>query len=183
MPERRSSLIAIGGFALLTVVSPAHAQQKTPPVPPAKAAPAPQPAPAQPVPAQPEPQGGKTAHALEGTWKVYWIDQNKASEMRIGQVTAVPNLTSLVGSMATLDGEACPLNGSVVDALTGTFLDGLETKAQQISAYVVIRAQCANRQVWIEGFGLPSGRVLISGRATMIATNGARSYFAVGIGR
>jgi hypothetical protein len=128
-------------------------------------------------------EGGKPVHALEGVWKVYWIDQNKASEMRIGQVATAPNITSLVGSMATLDAEACPMTGSVIDALNGSYQDGLETKSHQISAYVVLRAQCPNRQIWIEGFGLPAGRVLISGRATIIDAAGKRSYSAVGLGR
>ncbi|WP_156647862.1 hypothetical protein [Methylobacterium sp. Leaf87] len=170
----RAGLLAAIAIAM---AGAAHAQPK--PAPPAVPGPT---APDLPAASNPAP-GGKPAHALEGTWKVFWLDRNKSTELRVGQVSVTPNLTSLVGSMATLEGEACPLTGSVLDTLNGTYIDGLDTKSQQISAYVVIRAQCPNRQIWIEGFGLPKGRVLISGRATSIEANGSRTYLAVGLGR
>jgi hypothetical protein len=160
---------------------PVRQAPRPPAAPSPPAAPNPTAAPAAKA-AVPQPQE-KPTHALEGAWKVYWINENKTSEMRIGQVVRGEGLTNVVGSIATLQAEACPLTGTVVDSLTGQFIDGIETKMQQISAYVVLRAQCPTRQIWIEGFGMPNGRVLIPGRATVIGSKGDREFHAVGLGR
>ena len=122
-------------------------------------------------------------HMLSGVWKVYWMDQNKTTELRIAQVYPGREVTNFVGAMATLGGEACPITGTVIDTLAGRFSDGLELKAHMVSAFVVLRAQCQSGQIWIEALGLPAGQVLMSGRATSIAANAARSYTAVGLGR
>jgi hypothetical protein len=42
----------------------------------------PAPAPASP----PQGQPGAVDHVLAGAWKIYWLEQNKATEMRVAQV-------------------------------------------------------------------------------------------------
>jgi hypothetical protein len=103
--------------------------------------------------------------------------------MRVAQVFPGAALTNLVGAMATLSGEACTMTETVIDTIAGRFTDGLEEKIHTLVAFTVLRAQCPSGQIWIEGLGLPAGRVLISGRATFIAPNGERTYASVGLGR
>lgn len=122
-------------------------------------------------------------HVLEGVWKLYWLAENKATEMRIGQAFAGKGVTTFIGALATLSGEVCPVTGTVVDRMQGQYVDGLEQKTLAISAFVVVRAQCASGQLWIEALGLPSGKVLMSGRATSMPTGGQQTYLSVGIGR
>jgi hypothetical protein len=65
------------------------------------------------------------------------------------------------------------MTGTVIDTIAGRFTDGLEEKIHTLVAFTVLRAQCPSGQIWIEGLGLPAGRVLISGRATFIAPMGS----------
>jgi hypothetical protein len=37
--------------------------------------------------------GAAESHVLAGVWKVYWLEENKSTELRIGQVFPGPNIT------------------------------------------------------------------------------------------
>lgn len=171
---------------------PAAAPAKKPAKKPAKAAPiAPAAAEAAPVP-KGEAQAPESAdpltkppppHSLQGDWKVFWLNDNKVTRLNVVQVSPGAGVTSFIGAISKLDGEACTLNGTVLDALAGQYAAGPETREIAISAYVIIRAQCSKGQVWIEAFGFPSGKILLSGRASFIPAEGARSYAPVALGR
>ena len=122
-------------------------------------------------------------HVLEGAWKVYWIDENVSTQMRVGKAFSGKGITTFMGGLATLSGEACPMTGTVVDGLAGQFSNGPEQRMLNISAFVVIRVQCVNSELWIEALGLPAGKVLMSGRATAIPKEGAQQYLPIGLGR
>ena len=122
-------------------------------------------------------------HALQGDWKVYWLNDNKITRLNIVQVSPGAGQTSFIGAIATQGGEACTLSGTVLDTLAGQYAEGPETREITISAYVIVRAQCAKGQIWIESFGFPSGKILLSGRATFIPAEGPRSYAPVALGR
>lgn len=122
-------------------------------------------------------------HVLQGNWNVYWFGDSKVTRMNIVQASGAGGLTNLVGAFATQDGEACPLTGTVFDLVNAQYEEGPTVKTIGISAYVLARAQCQKGQLWIEAFGLPTGKVLMSGRITFIPNEGQRSYVPVALGR
>ncbi|MEN3952053.1 hypothetical protein [Iodidimonas sp. SYSU 1G8] len=126
---------------------------------------------------------GSRPHVLQGLWKIYWLDQNKQTEMRIVEVFPGKGTTNLVGAMALMSGVVCPMTGSVSDTMTGEVVDGLEKRIVTTSAFVTLKAQCPDRQLWVEAFGLPSGPYLMNGRATQIDKADRRSFGAVALGR
>jgi Flp pilus assembly protein TadD len=95
----------------------------------------------------------------------------------------VAALDNRVGALASQEGEACTVNGTVVDTLNAQFAEGIEMRTLAVQSYVVAKAACAKQQIWIEAFGLPNGKVLMSGRATMVPQEGERRYLAVALGR
>lgn len=169
-----------------TTAAPAKKKAKKPAAAAAPAAPAQDAAaePAQAVAPADAAVPAKTGHVLEGDWKVYWIGDDKTSQLKLIQAqSAGKGLTNFVGALASADGEACPVNGTVVDSLNGQFAEGIEMRTLAIQSYVVAKAICAKQQIWIEAFGLPNGKVLMSGRATIVPAAGERSYLAVALGR
>jgi hypothetical protein len=122
-------------------------------------------------------------HALQGNWIVYWYGVNKSTIMNVAQASGNNGLTTFMGALATLDKEACSTVGTVIDSAKLQYQDGPATKTLSVSAYVIMRVQCKNSQIWIEAFGLPAGKVLMSGRATLIDLSGKRSYAPVALGR
>jgi hypothetical protein len=122
-------------------------------------------------------------HVLEGAWKVYWLDQDKVTEMQISNAFAGQGVTNLMGAMVLLNGISCPLTGNVVDTMEATYKDGPERKTIDVSAFVTLKVQCETRVMWIETMGLPSGPFLMVGRATQIGANGERAMGALALGR
>lgn len=132
----------------------------------------------------PAADAAKKGHHLEGEWKVYWFGEDRTTQMNIVQVTQQnPGLTNFVGAIGTPSGEGCAVNGTVVDSLNGQFAEGIEVRTLAILSYVIAKANCAQEQLWLETFGLPSGKVLLSGRATFVATDGKRRYAPIALGR
>jgi hypothetical protein len=174
----RSGTVAL---AMACMVPPALAQAPSPPaqkLPPKKppAATAPQ-APAAPAPTD------DSKHMLLGDWNIYWVADNRTSKMKVFQAQTLNGVTSFAGALATAYGEACTFSGNVLDTFTGQFADDQNIKTVNVSAYVIIKGLCDNGQVWIEAFGLPSGKALMSGRATFINMQGNRNYVPVALGR
>jgi len=122
-------------------------------------------------------------HVLQGNWNIYWYGINKVTYMSIAQASGSGGITTFMGGVSTLDKEACSTFCTVIDAAEAHYQDGPTTKTISMNAYVIIRVQCKNSQIWIEAFGLPSGKVLMSGRATVIDVNGQRKYLPVALGR
>jgi hypothetical protein len=123
-------------------------------------------------------------HVLQGEWKVYWISEDRTTQMNVVQASQTqPGLTSFIGAIGTPSGEGCPLTGTVVDNLSGRFSEGIEVRSLAIISYVVAQAACAKDQLWVEAFGLPNGKVLMSGRATFVSADGKRRYAAIAFGR
>ncbi len=168
--------------------SPPPAAHNAAPTSPAKkteSAPAakPESAPAAAAPATP-PNAGAKGHVLQGEWKVYWISEDRTTQMNVVQANQTqPGLTSFIGAIGTPSGEGCPLTGTVVDNLNGQFSEGIEVRNLAILSYVVAQAACAKDQLWVEAFGLPGGKVLMSGRATFVSADGKRRYAAIAFGR
>jgi len=122
-------------------------------------------------------------HVLQGNWIVFWYGENKATPMNIAQASGNNGITTFMGGIATLQNEVCALVGTVLDDAKAQYADGPTTKSLAIAAYVMMRAQCAKSQIWIEAFGLPDGKVLMSGRAMIVSSDGQRSYAPVAFGR
>ncbi len=122
-------------------------------------------------------------HMLQGNWVVFWYGENKATPMNIAQASGNNGITTFMGGIATLQNEVCALVGTVLDDAKAQYADGPTTKSLAIAAYVMMRAQCAKSQIWIEAFGLPDGKVLMSGRAMIVSSDGQRSYAPVAFGR
>jgi hypothetical protein len=122
-------------------------------------------------------------HVLQGEWIAYWYGVQKVTPMNIAQASGNAGITTFMGGIATLDNEACAVVGTVLDNAEARYEEGPAAKALSISAYVMMRAQCKNSQIWIEAFGLPAGKVLMSGRATILGSDGKRSYAPIAFGR
>jgi len=123
-------------------------------------------------------------HVLRGEWKVYWIGEDRTTQMNVVEANQTqPGLTSFIGAIGTPSGEGCPITGTVVDSLNGQFAEGIEVRTLAIVSYVVARATCPQDQLWVEAFGLPNGKVLMSGRATFVSPDGKRRYAAIAFGR
>ena len=174
-------LIIALGLSLLSAPGAALAQSRPAAKPVQKPAPKPAPAPAAPAaPAQP---GKPQRHQLMGEWNVYWVSDNRTSKMRVLQAQSAEGITNFSGALGTAGGDACTITGTVVDNFGGQYVDGTDAKTVSIAAYVVARALCDQGQIWIEAFGLPSGKALMSGRATFIAADGRRSFVPIALGR
>lgn len=184
LPLIGTSLFLSMGDASAQPAAPA-ATPKIPAQKNAKPAPAPAPVPpAQPSTPAVEGEQPKTQnHVLQGNWNVYWYGVNKATYMNIAQASGGSGITTFMGALATLDKEACSTFGTVIDAADASYQDGPTSKTISMSAYVIMRVQCKNSQIWIEAFGLPAGKVLMTGRATIIDANGQRKYAPVALGR
>lgn len=122
-------------------------------------------------------------HQLMGNWYIYWIGSQKATRMNIAQASTTGSITNFMGGFATLDKEACAISGTVLDRVLANYEEGPEVKTIGVDAYVIMRAQCAKQQIWIEAFGLPGGKVAMSGRATFIDSEGKRTYAPIAFGR
>ena len=180
-------LIASAFFTPIENASSQPAAPATAPKAPAPKTTKPAPAPAlPPQPSIPAVEGEKPKtqnHVLQGNWNVYWYGVNKATYMNIAQASGGDGITTFMGAIATLDKEACSTFGTVIDAADAHYQDGPTYKTISMSAYVIMRVQCKNSQIWIEAFGLPAGKVLMTGRATIIDANGQRKYAPVALGR
>lgn len=174
--------IATAILAFATLSCAVQAQDKKGTSPPTTKS---QPAQKAPAKSEPEPQGSaEKNHALQGEWKVYWIADDRTTQMNVvSAVQTQTGLTNFIGALGTIGGEGCPITGTVVNSLNGQFAEGIEVRTLAILSYVVARANCQQEQVWLEAFGLPSGKVLMSGRVTFVAGDGKRRYLAVALGR
>jgi hypothetical protein len=134
----------------------------------------------------PQKEAGAAAkgHVLQGEWKVYWISDDRTTQMKVVEATQIQTgLTNFIGAIGTPTGDGCSITGTVVDNLNGQFAEGIEVRTAAILSYVIAHASCPREQLWLEAFGLPTGKILMSGRATFIAPDGARRYAAVALGR
>lgn len=128
--------------------------------------------------------GAAKGHVLQGEWKVYWISDDRTTQMKVVEATQIQaGLTNFIGAIGTPAGDGCSITGTVVDNLNGQFAEGIEVRTAAILSYVIAHASCPREQLWLEAFGLPTGKILMSGRATFIAPDGARRYAAVALGR
>jgi|GEM_PF-6374353 len=177
------------GSTLLLPVRDALAQPAAPKALKENATKTSKPLPAPPPPSQPETptvtddKSKKQNHILLGNWTVYWFGVNKVTYMNIAQASGSDGITTFMGGIATLDKEVCSTFGTVIDAAEAHYQDGPTTKNINMSAYVIMRVQCKQSQIWIEAFGLPAGKVLMSGRATILDVSGQRKYAPVAFGR
>jgi 6-phosphogluconate dehydrogenase len=103
--------------------------------------------------------------------------------MNIAQASTTGQITNFMGGFATLDREACAVSGTLLDRVLANYEEGPAAKTIAVDAYVVMRAQCAKQQIWVEAFGLPGGKVAMSGRATFIDAEGKRAYAPIAFGR